>query len=359
MPDVAVASPVVEVDAKLAGRDDALRIFGIDVFRARLDPAGARRAAPTIALDVLRPDALFLSPAAARWLGVDDGRHAARAGRRCADVALRVAGELAAAAQQRFAVMDIAAAQAAFERLGLAVAGSTCGCARASTSAAFAERLRAHAAARASPSLRPETTIAASASLSRSYRVNLNVLALVALFTGGLLVFSTQALAVVRRRAQFALLRVLGVTRRRLTALIVAEGALVGVAGSALGLVVGYALAQLARALGRRGPRLRLFSRRRAHARTRAGCARASFFALGVAAAASGSFVPARRGGARATRRWRSRPATRSGRSRACARSGSGTRVLGARRGRDGVAAGRRACRSSATPRSRCCSSAR
>ena len=94
--------------------------------------------------------------------------------------------------------------------------------------------------------LRPETAIAAGASLSRSYRVNLNVLALVALFTGGLLVFSTQAHAVVRRRAQFALLRVLGVTRRRLTLMIVAEGALVGVAGSVLGLGVGFALAQLA-----------------------------------------------------------------------------------------------------------------
>jgi len=72
--------------------------------------------------------------------------------------------------------------------------------------------------------LRPETNLAAGASLSRSYRVNLNVLALVALFTGGLLVFSTQAHAVVRRRAQFALLRVLGVSRHRLTGLIVAEG---------------------------------------------------------------------------------------------------------------------------------------
>ena len=49
--------------------------------------------------------------------------------------------------------------------------------------------------------------------MSRAYRVNLNVLALVALFTGGLLVFSTQALSVVRRRAQFALLRTLGLTR--------------------------------------------------------------------------------------------------------------------------------------------------
>jgi hypothetical protein len=76
--------------------------------------------------------------------------------------------------------------------------------------------------------------------------VNLNVLALVALFTGGLLVFSTQTHAVVRRRAQLALLRVLGVTRRRLTLMIVAEGAVVGVVGSVMGLAGGFALAQLA-----------------------------------------------------------------------------------------------------------------
>jgi putative ABC transport system permease protein len=34
LPGAAVASPVVEVEAKLAGRDDTLRIVGIDVFRA-------------------------------------------------------------------------------------------------------------------------------------------------------------------------------------------------------------------------------------------------------------------------------------------------------------------------------------
>ncbi len=73
--------------------------------------------------------------------------------------------------------------------------------------------------------------------------MNLNVLALVALFTGGLLVFSTQALAVVRRRAQLALLRVLGVTRRELVALLVGEGLVLGLAGSVVGLVAGYLLA--------------------------------------------------------------------------------------------------------------------
>src|ERR1700681_491308 len=34
LPEVAVASPVVEVDAKLADRSDALKIIGIDAFRA-------------------------------------------------------------------------------------------------------------------------------------------------------------------------------------------------------------------------------------------------------------------------------------------------------------------------------------
>ena len=60
----------------------------------------------------------------------------------------------------------------------------------------------------------------------------MNVLALVALFTGAFLVFSTQALGVVRRRAQFAMLRVLGLTRAQLLRQILMEGALLGLLGS-------------------------------------------------------------------------------------------------------------------------------
>src|SRR5881296_3385898 len=45
LPEVAVASPVVEIDAKLADRSDALRILGIDVFRAAaIQPALAAEA---------------------------------------------------------------------------------------------------------------------------------------------------------------------------------------------------------------------------------------------------------------------------------------------------------------------------
>jgi putative ABC transport system permease protein len=289
MPEVAVASPVVEVDAKIAGRSDALlRIVGIDAFRAGfiqpdlIAPAADR-------LDALRPDVVFLSPAARRWLDVKAG-DSVNVQVALTDVPLRVAGEVAIGGTSRLAVMDIAGAQAAFDRLGR-ISRIDLRLAPGVDAAAFGERL----GRMLPPGLavfRPEATVAASASLSRSYRVNLNVLALVALFTGGLLVFSTQAHAVVRRRAQFALLRVLGVTRRRLTALVVAEGALVGIAGSLVGLGAGFALAELAVHWVGADLGSGLF-RGVAPALALDPAALAIFFTLGVAAAMLGSLLPA------------------------------------------------------------------
>jgi putative ABC transport system permease protein len=288
LPDVAVASPVVEVDAKIAGRDAPLRIVGVDVFRAGYLQPGL---IPTTVdrLDALRSDALFLSPAAARALNVAVG-DTLRVQVALRDVTLRVVGELTIAGNQRFALMDIAGAQAAFDRLG-SLGRIDLRLRPGVAPEAFEKALRAMLPPGVELA-RPETAVAAGASLSRSYRVNLNVLALVALFTGGLLVFSTQTHAVVRRRQEFALMRVLGVTRRRLTLTIVAEGALVGIAGSALGVIAGFALAQLAvRSYGAdlgsgffRGvtPSLALEP-----------VALCTFFALGALASVAGSFVPA------------------------------------------------------------------
>ena len=240
LPEVAVASPIVEIDAKLADQSDVLKIIGLDVFRAGavqpglIGDAGDR-------LDHLRSDTLFLSPAAARLFDADVGdtlsfQVALRT------VQLRVAALVPADAQQRFAVMDIAGAQAGFDRLGKITRidlrlrpGVDIGVVQQRIQALLPAGLAVQ---------RPEASAAASESLSRSYRVNLNVLALVALFTGGLLVFSTQALAVVRRRSQLALLRVLGVTRRQLATLLVIEGAIVGIAGSAVGVAGGFIMAQ-------------------------------------------------------------------------------------------------------------------
>ena len=242
LPEVAVASPVVEIDAKLADRDDVLKIVGIDALRAAEIQSGLI-ADTGDRLDLFRPNLLFVSPAAAHWLDLAAGgaisfQVALR------DVTLTVAGLTPAGEQQRFAVMDIAGAQSSFDRLGF-ITRIDLRLRPGVDPAAFRDRLQQRLPAGIVVE-RPDESLAASASVSRSYRVNLNVLALVALFTGGLLVFSTQALAVVRRRAQFALLRVLGVTRRRLVVSLFAEGASIGAVGSALGLVAGYALAQVA-----------------------------------------------------------------------------------------------------------------
>jgi putative ABC transport system permease protein len=88
-----------------------------------------------------------------------------------------------------------------------------------------------------------------AANLSRAYRVNLTMLAAIALLTGGFLVFSAQALSVVRRRTEFAFLRALGLARHSLFAWLLAEGALVGLAGGLVGVILGHGLAWGALAL--------------------------------------------------------------------------------------------------------------
>jgi putative ABC transport system permease protein len=240
LPQVAVASAAVEVDAKVLGHDDPLKIVGVDVFRAaQIQPALLAETGEL--LDTLRADTLFLSPAAREWLGVAIG-DTVRIQVGLGEVELRVAGWLhAEGTRQRLAIMDIAGAQWLLDRLGRITRVDLKLRPGVSTADALS-RIQALLPAGVTVE-RPETSVRATASLTRAYRVNLNVLALVALFTGGLLVFSTQALSVVRRRSQLALLRVVGVTRRGLAALLVAEGTIVGAIGAAVGVAAGFGLA--------------------------------------------------------------------------------------------------------------------
>lgn len=285
---VAAASPVVEVDARLPGRDEPLRIAGVDAFRAAtVTPALVGRGGDT--LDLLRPGRVFLSPAALAWLGLAPGATLdAQAGPGLASFV--VAGTIEAPAGQRLGVVDIAAAQDAFGLVGRVSRvdvrvrpGSDAG------------RLRDAIADVLPPGVtvaRPADAADVAARMTRAYRVNLDVLALVALFTGSLLVFSTQTLSVIRRRTQFALLRTLGLPRRHLAALLVGEGALIGAAGAALGIAGGYALASAV---------LRVFGadlgagffRGDAPALVFSPTWAFAFAVLGVAAAAAGAWLPA------------------------------------------------------------------
>ncbi|MFC0401270.1 FtsX-like permease family protein [Paraburkholderia rhizosphaerae] len=291
--DVAAASPVVEVDARIAGRGDVLKLLGVDVFHAgrvtpdlvgRVDNASADR------LNLLAPDTVFLSPAALAWTGLKVGDTlTVQVGLR--QVALHVAGTLPASGTSvRVGVMDIGAAQWQLERLGTLQRIDIK--LKAGVDAdAFARQIAAQLPAGVT-AVDPRDNAHRTSQLSRAYRANLNVLALVALFTGAFLVFTIQALAALRRRTQFALLRALGVTRRGLVALIVAEGALLGVLGALTGVALGYAVAAavLHFAGGDLGGGYFEGVRPRVHFDAAAACL---FVALGIAAAVLGSIAPA------------------------------------------------------------------
>ncbi len=262
MPGIAVASPVLELELRVVGADTGadrrdgvarpvLRVLGLDAFRAgHIQPdliAMQAGAEPVDSLDMLRPDTLFLSPAAANALALKPGDSLAlRAG--LGEKSFRIAGLLAAGGE-RYAVMDIAAAQEAF---GVTATAATPGLINRIDlrlrPGADAQRVSEAIAATLPAGLfieAPRANVTRNATLTRAYRVNLNVLALMALFTGGFLVFSTQALTVVQRRSQLALLRVLGVTRRGLAALLLAEAAVIGLAGALAGLALGHGAASL------------------------------------------------------------------------------------------------------------------
>ncbi|ARU31930.1 multidrug ABC transporter substrate-binding protein [Sulfuriferula sp. AH1] len=242
---VAVASPVLELDAVVPGKKQPLKILGIDMFRAGAiapDLIGIPDEDKTF--DTLSDDAIFLSPAAMSWLQVHQGDQLKlRSGTHI--IALRVAGGLVhARAGQRIAVMDIAAAQWRFHRvdqLSRIDLKLTAGVNRAVFKAALQRELQGRLLVTQSGE---QTTRAAD--MSRAYRVNLNVLAMVALFTGAFLVFSTQALSVMRRRSQFALLRVMGLTRAQLMRQVLLEGTVFGMLGSVGGIALGYAMAAAA-----------------------------------------------------------------------------------------------------------------
>ena len=310
---IAVASPVVEREVvAIEDPSISIRIVGLDPLRAvavtpRLigrPSADDRDAARTDTW--FDPDAIWISSSLRDALHKKVGDRLA-IGVDGATVILRIAGfvdedeqasspSLGASSNHRtIATMDIAGAQWRLGRLGrlsridLRLREGVDGA-----------RVR-DAIARVLP---PDARItdasddsARTGDLSRAYRVNLDMLALMALFTGAFLVYSTQSLAVARRRAQLALLRVVGVVRRHVIAQVLAEGAVQGVIGGLLGLVLGLAFAVAAlRWFGgdlgggyfaRTAPdlhRLLLASPLSA----------ATFFALGVLAALIGSFFPAR-----------------------------------------------------------------
>jgi putative ABC transport system permease protein len=287
---VRAASPGVELDAQLAGRHETIKVLGLDPFRALQVQPHLLLESRDALLDMLKPGVVLLSRSAADELGLK-AHDTLRLQSGTQVVTLRIAALLPAGATgQRVAVMDIAQAQWIFGRVGelhrIDVKLEP------GTSTAQFSRELAPLLPAGTIIATPEAEAERSASLSRAYRTNLDMLALVALFTGGFLVFSTQFLALVRRRSQLALLRVIGVTRAGLTRLLVFEGALLGIAGSALGVALGVGLARIG--IARLGGDLGAgYFHSAAPALHVDAAALAVFFALGLVFAMLGAALPA------------------------------------------------------------------
>ncbi len=240
---VALASPVLALDT-YAQRNDgervAVQVLGQDALRsASLAPQLMPRLTSTAnRLSFMDPDVVFLNGPALRALGLSALPETLALQSGTAYVRLRVAGTVQAEGVP-LVVMDLAGVQHHFDRAGqlsridLRLVPGT-------DHAALLLRLAL-----------PEGVVAQSpdeaeqrvSNLSRAYRVNLTVLALVALCVGAFLVFSVVSLSVAQRTPAFALLGVLGMSAAQRRRAVRLECACMGLAGGVLGVMAGAAMA--------------------------------------------------------------------------------------------------------------------
>ena len=223
-----------------------LRVVGIDALvvagiapQLLPRPAGPDVATAGLAA-LIGPGLVFLNPAAQQRLGVAAGDWMALQSASGWQT-LRVGGSVSAGGGP-LAVMDIAAVQSRFglmgrlSRIDMQLQPGT-------DREAWQRGQALPAGARWS---QPDEAVQRVSNLSRAYRVNLGVLALVALLVGGFLVYSVVSLSVAQRTPSLALLGVLGLAAEDRRRWVLAEALLLGLVGSALGLAGGAALAALA-----------------------------------------------------------------------------------------------------------------
>lgn len=253
LPGVANANPVIEAEALWpgqagpAGRGLSVHLIGLDPLALYASAAESRPLAPELTpqvdggpMESVAAATLHLNGAARSKLPAGATHVTLRlpqpGGAAPRDVEFAIGGRVAAG-NSPLGVLDIADAQALFGRLGsldridLQLRPGTDA---ARWAAALPQRWRA------SP---PPDEGARLSDLTRAYRVNLGLLALMALFTGSFLVYAVLSLATAQRLPQWALVGVLGVSARMRWRLILVEGALIGSLGTVLGLALGVGLA--------------------------------------------------------------------------------------------------------------------
>ncbi len=241
-PSASDTAPIATPNATPIATPIATLLVGIDALQvARLAPALMPQPASGAALTaIVDPDSAWLNPAARARLGAQDGDFIelqSNSGWQ----RLRVAGSVAAGGGP-LVVLDIAAAQQRFSRAGRLSRIDV----RLVAGVDRQDWLRATQLPAEVRVAQADEALQRMSNLSRAYRVNLGVLALVALLVGGFLVYSVVSLSVAQRTPALALLGVLGVAARQRRAWVLAESAVLGAVGSIVGLALGIGLAALA-----------------------------------------------------------------------------------------------------------------
>jgi putative ABC transport system permease protein len=255
LPAIADASPLLileGVDVRLAtgGASGRVRVIGLDPLRAaQVAPALVPSLAPLggssteqeggSASPLFADDAVFLSAKARLMLGAQTG-DTIELSLGGVSSSWRVVGDLPGAdPDAMLLVVDIANAQwrfAALGRLSQIDVRLREGADRAMLSQQLEPPLMVQ---------RVQAQAQRMANLSRAYRVNLNMLALVALLTGGFIVAASLSLVVRQQAGALALLQVLGSERRWLQTYVLMLGVWLGLAGGLLGIGTGMGLAKL------------------------------------------------------------------------------------------------------------------
>ncbi|UCG72222.1 MAG: ABC transporter permease [Chromatiales bacterium] len=233
------SAPVIETRLRFAAQvERAVTLLGIDPFSAgRLQTTwlGGPPTGDSFTRLMTEPGAVLLSSALAAELDAAPGDRLALLEPPGAGELL-VTGLLSGNDDERYVLADIATVQSLPRRsVGLSRIDLR-------LEAGQADQL-APELARRGWRLRPVAArLGQIDSITRSFRINLQALSLLAMLVGAFLVYSTVAFAVVRRRESFGLFRSLGTQRRQVFALVLAEILVLSAAGVVLGLLSGIVL---------------------------------------------------------------------------------------------------------------------
>lgn len=246
---VSAAAPIIQTVAAIADQPgEALLLIGVDLFAE--DPFREYRLVdgdrPPEMKELLSPDAIFVTATFAKAHGLRTGGSltllVGPRRQRFSVKGLLASQGPARAFDGNIAILDIAAAQEAFGKIGRLDRIDL-----VTHEQVPPDEIRARLTTLLPPHLtvqRPDRRGHQVEKMLRAFRLNLTALSAISLLVSLFLVYNAVSLSVLQRRRQIGILRSLGLTQGAVAGLFAAEGMALGLLGSLLGVGGGLLLGQ-------------------------------------------------------------------------------------------------------------------